>query len=86
MNELILMGIQIITSIWEVWMCYQLLLLTVIDEEYRTKKDKIIMWCAVTFVGLLLGLNRINSFFSSPTFVLMNIIFIIVCICLYRNK
>lgn len=86
MNELILVGIQIVTSIWEVWMCYQLLLLTVIDEEYRTKKDKIIMWCAVTFVGLLLGLNRINFFFSSPTFVLMNIIFIIVCICLNRKK
>lgn len=50
MNELILVGIQIVTSIWEVWMCYQLLLLTVIDEEYRTKKDKIIMWCAVTIM------------------------------------
>ena len=82
MNESILVGIQIATSIWEIWMCYQLLLLTVIDEKYRTQKDKIIMWCAVIFAGLLLGFNRLNSFFSSPVFVLMHTIFIIICIFL----
>ena len=86
MNESILVGIQIATSIWEIWMCYQLLLLTVIDEKYRTQKDKIIMWCAVIFAGLLLGFNRLNSFFSSPVFVLMHTIFIIICICLNRRK
>lgn len=86
MNKLILTGIQTVTSIWEVWMCYQLLLITVIDEQYRTKADKTIMWCAMVLSGLLLGLNRLNSFFSSLVFVLSNIILIIICICFNRRK
>lgn len=86
MSELILRGIVVATSIWEVWMCYQLLLLTAIDEEYRTKIDKFIMWCTIICVGFLLGFNRLIAFFSSPIFVLINIIVMIVCIFLNRRK
>ena len=43
MNTLILIGVQIAASIWEMWMCYQLLLSTVIEDKYRTKRDQMIM-------------------------------------------
>ena len=59
MNELILMGISVATSIWEIWMCYQVLLITVIDDQHRKNADKIIMWCTMICVGFLLGLNRL---------------------------
>lgn len=86
MNELILMGIQIAISIWEIWMCYQLLLITVIDDQHKKNTDKIIIWCTLIFVGILLGLNRLIAFFSSPIFVLTNIIIILICIFLNRRK
>lgn len=86
MNELILMGISVATSIWEIWMCYQVLLITVIDDQHRKNADKIIMWCTMICVGFLLGLNRLIAFFSSPIFVLTNIIIIIICIFLNRRK
>lgn len=86
MNELILMSISVATSIWESWMCYQLLLMTVIDDQHRKNMDKIIMWCVMICVGLLLGLNRLFSFFSSPIFVLANIIIIVICISFNRRE
>ena len=65
MNELILVGIQIVTSIWEVWMCYQLLFITVFDRNNITKRERFVMYCIVVLVGSVLGLNRCGVFFSS---------------------
>lgn len=63
MNTLILIGVQIAASIWEMWMCYQLLLSTVIEDKYRTKRDQMIMVGTFMITGFLLGVNRISSFF-----------------------
>lgn len=86
MNTLILIGIQIAASIWEVWMCYQLLLSTIIEDKYTIKRDQVVMWCAVIVTGLLLGVNRISSFFSRTMFGISNLLLIGVCISLNRRK
>lgn len=86
MNTLILIGIQIAASIWEVWMCYQLLLSTIIEDKYTIKRDQVVMWCAVIITGLLLGVNRISSFFSRTMFGISNLLLIGVCISLNRRK
>lgn len=85
MNELILVGIQIVTSIWEVWMCYQLLFITVFDRNNITKRERFVMYCIVVLVGSVLGLNRCGVFFSSTMFVFVNIL-IILCVSWGRRK
>ena len=44
MNQIILSGIQITISIWEMWMCYEILYMTVLDKKYADKKETIIRW------------------------------------------
>ncbi len=85
MNELILTGIQIATSIWEVWMCYQFLFITVFDRNNITKRERFVMYCIVVLVGSVLGLNRCGAFFSSTMFVFVNIL-IILCVSWRRRK
>lgn len=86
MNTLILIGVQIAASIWEMWMCYQLLLSTVIEDKYRTKRDQMIMVGTFMITGFLLGVNRISSFFSRTMFEFSNLLLIGVCISLNRRK
>ncbi len=38
MNQIILSGIQITISIWEMWMCYEILYMTVLDKNTLTKR------------------------------------------------
>ena len=65
MNQIILSGIQITISIWEMWMCYEILYMTVLDKKYADKKETIIRWANIFVVGSLLGINRLIAFFSS---------------------
>lgn len=63
MNQIILSGIQITISIWEMWMCYEILYMTVLDKKYADKKETIIRWANIFVVGSLLGINRLIAFF-----------------------
>lgn len=85
MSKVFLSGIQIIVSIWEIWLCYEMLYVMVLDEKYCTRRDKIIMWCVIFLVGGALGMNRIDSFFSNALFFLSNIV-VIVCVCAGKRK
>lgn len=86
MNELILTGVQIATSIWEVWMCYQLLFITVFDRNNITKRERFVMYCTVFLVGSVLGMNRCVSFFSSLIFLFVNIMLILIVSFRRRKK
>lgn len=77
MNELLLTGVQIATSIWEVWMCYQLLFIMVFDKKHMTKRERLVMYCTAFLVGSILGINRCVSFFSSLIFLFVNIMLIL---------
>lgn len=83
MSQIILSVIQIAVSIWEMWMCYEVLYLTVLDKKYANKIENIIRWGNIIIVGSLLGVNRLFFFFSSPIFL---IVLILTIVCVYGIK
>lgn len=85
MSRIFLSGVQIAVSIWEIWLCYKLLYITVFDEKNGSRRDQVIMWCVIFLVGGALGMNRLNSFFSNSLFFLVDII-VIVFVCTGKRK
>ena len=57
--------VLILLSIFEVWMCYQVLYRTVLEKKYLRNWKKVLIWGNILGVGLLLGVNRSMFFFSS---------------------
>lgn len=79
MNQIVLSGIQIALSMWEMWICYKFLYLLVLDENDISKIEKIMMWCNIIFIGGLAGVNRLDAFFSSPILffqIIMTVVFL----------
>ena len=74
MDKMILQGILIAVSIFEIWLCYQVLFMTVIEKSCLRIIDKCIMWGNILIIGILLGINRKLLFFSSLMFLLCIII------------
>lgn len=74
MDKTILQGILIAVSIFEIWLCYQVLFMTVIEKSCLRIIDKCIMWGNILIIGILLGINRKLLFFSSLMFLLCIII------------
>lgn len=85
MSTLLLSGVQIALSMWEIWLCYQLLYFTVFEEQYDTRADRIVMWCTIVLPGGALGLNRLVSFFSYLMFFFISIV-VIVCVWSRKRK
>lgn len=85
MNQIIFSGIQIAIAIWEMWMCYEILYLTVLDKKYANDTEKVIRWSNIIVVGSLLGINRIVSFFSSVMFLFV-LVLTCVCVCVIKRK
>lgn len=83
MNQIILSGIQITISIWEMWMCYEILYMTVLDKKYADKKETIIRWVNIFVVGSLLGINRLIAFFSRT---MLGLVVILTIMCMYGIK
>lgn len=44
MYDAVLRIIRLGISIGEVWLCYQLMYLMILEKEYLRKKDKVIIW------------------------------------------
>ncbi len=81
MKELFISGLQIALSMWEIWICYKFLQCMIHDNSNKGRIDKILMLVNIIIVGVLLGQNRIASFFSRAIFffvVLLTIIFVCV--------
>lgn len=71
--------VLILLSIFEVWMCYQVLYRTVLDKKYLRTWQKVLIWVNILGVGILLGINRNILFFSHTVFyvsILITAIFI----------
>lgn len=64
MSEIVLRCIQMAASIFEVWLCYQVAYVTVLDEETMGWKEKVVEWANILGLGMLLGINRSLAFFS----------------------
>ena len=70
MLTVLLQGIQIFLSMFEVWLCYQLLYCTLLEKEYLNLKEKIIIWANIIVWGILVSWNRNIIFFSHGVFIL----------------
>ncbi len=78
MSELIRQGAQALLSMFEVWLCYQLLYLTLLEKEYLNVKEKIVIWVNIVVWGAAVSYNRNFMFFSHNAF-LFGIV--VTCIC-----
>ena len=85
MYDAVLRIIRLGISIGEVWLCYQLMYLMILEKEYLRKKDKVIIWGNILILGYLLGVNRSASFFSHVMF-LFCIIVTISCVWIVNWK
>ena len=63
MSELIRQGAQALLSMFEVWLCYQLLYLTLLEKEYLNVKEKIVIWVNIVVWGAAVSYNRNFMFF-----------------------
>lgn len=61
--------VLILLSIFEVWMCYQVLYRTVLEREHLRKWQKVLIWGNILGAGIILGINRKLLFFSITMFV-----------------
>lgn len=68
MGDILLWGAQIVIALFEVWLCYQFLFVTVLENERLDKKEKIVEWGNIVVVGVMLSSNRMWLFFSFTMF------------------
>lgn len=83
MGEILLFSIQAGIAFFEVWLCYQFLFITILENERLDKKEKIIEWGNIVVVGVLLAANRSWSFFS---YVMFFVCVIVTGICVLYIK
>lgn len=83
MREVVLQGVLAATSIWEVWLVYQIVYITILEKEYLGKKEKIIIWGNVLVLGSLLAVNRSAVFFS---YVMLEFCVIVTSLCVWIIK
>lgn len=85
MGDILLWSAQIVIALFEVWLCYQFLFVTVLENERLDKKEKIVEWGNIVVVGVMLSVNRSWSFFSYVMFLVCSII-TSMCIIYIRRK
>lgn len=85
MSQTILTSVQAALSIWEIWICYQLLYTVILEKEYMSRSDKWISWGNIVVVGILLHINRVILFFSIYS-LLMCCAITFCCVWLIKRK
>lgn len=85
MGEILLFSIQAGIAFFEVWLCYQFLFITILENERLDKKEKIIEWGNIVVVGLLLSVNRMLLFFSRTVFIFC-IVITSICVIYIKGK
>lgn len=84
MGDILLWSVQIVIALFEVWLCYQFLFVTVLENERLDKKEKIVEWGNIVVVGIMLSMNRSILLFSQTMFVFL-IVFTSICV-VYINR
>ncbi len=77
--------VLILLSIFEVWMCYQVLYRTVLEKKYLRNWQKVLIWGNILGAGILLGINRKIIFFSITMFVFI-ILTTLLCAWIVERK
>ena len=68
MTDILFQVIQMILSMGEIWLCYQLLYSTLLEKEYLNWKEKAVIWANILLWGILISYNRNIIFFSHSAF------------------
>lgn len=79
-------AVLILLSIFEVWMCYQVLYRTVLDKKYLRTWQKVLIWVNILGVGILLGINRSMFFFSNIMLIFGGIITVAIVVIFDIHK
>lgn len=85
MLTVLLQGSQILLSMFEVWLCYQLLYEMIIEKKSLTSKDKIVIRCNILVLSLFLAFNRNIVFFSYIMFII-EVFFTVICVKFITGK
>ncbi len=85
MSQIILTGVQIALSIWEMVIFYQLLYVTVLEKSEVSRVGRIIGWGNILVVGGLFGVNRLIGFFSRDM-CLIGVFLSIFCVWIIKRK
>lgn len=78
--------VLILLSIFEVWMCYQVLYRTVLDKKYLRTWQKVLIWVNILGVGILMGINRNLVYFSHVMFWIEIVITAVIISIPYAKK
>lgn len=78
--------VLILLSIFEVWMCYQVLYRTVLDKKYLRTWQKVLIWVNILGVGTLMGINRNMFYFSHIMFWIQIVVTVAMISVLHTNK
>lgn len=78
--------VLILLSIFEVWMCYQVLYRTVLDKKYLRTWQKVLIWVNILGVGTLLGINRSIFYFSTLMMLLCIVLTLVIAISFNLSK
>ena len=77
--------VLILLSIFEVWMCYQVLYRTALEKKCLRKWKQVLIWGNILVSGTLLGINRKIIFFSSTMFIFI-ILATLLCAWIVERK
>lgn len=77
-------GIQVLIALFEVWLCYQVLYFSVIEKQYLTKREKVIVLFNIVVVGMMLTVNRNIVFFSDIMFC-VSVFVTVICVWLVKR-
>ena len=77
--------VLILLSIFEVWMCYQVLYRTALEKKCLRKWKQVLIWGNILVSGTLLGINRKIIFFSSTKLIFI-ILATLLCAWIVERK
>lgn len=86
MTDILFQIIQIILSMGEVWLCYQLLYSTLVEKEYLNWKEKAVIWANILLFGALVSYNRNIIFYSHNAFLLGVIVTSICATAVFKSR
>lgn len=82
----VLRGILFVISIFEVWLCYQLIYDLMIEKKYLSLKEKIISGANIVVLGAMLAFNRSYVFYSYTMFGICVIVTSLCVLCIIRKN
>lgn len=86
MTDILFQVIQMILSMVEVWLCYQLLYSTLLEKEYLNRKEKAVIWVNILLFGAAVSYNRNIIFFSHSVFLLGLFVTSICAIAIFKSR